>query len=223
MDLTAGAKDFAMTLASIRSFTPADEERVRDICFATALFGRPMPPAVADRNWLTDALLGYHFAAEPESLLVAEADGNVIGYLAGCADPRRHQRWFRQKQARSLVLRAVFSRQIVAPGFWKLGLAALGPSWGLRRSLRKIAAAYPAFLHVNLDADWQGQGIGRRLLDHFAAQLRERHVPGVHVTTATVAGRAFFARNGFALVAARPIRAVLGLPPGLYCLMARTP
>lgn len=223
MDLIAGAKDFPMTPAFIRLFTPADEARIRDICFSTALYGRPMPPAVAERDWLTDALLGYHFAAEPESLLVAEVDGAVVGYLAGCVDTLRQQRWFLRKQALPLFIRAAFSRQIVAAGFWKLGLAAMGPALAMRQRLREIVADYPALLHINLDAPRQGQGVGQQLLDRFSARLREQRIPGVHVTTATAAGRAFFAKNGFTLVASHPIHAVLGLPPSLHCLMARTP
>ena len=213
---------FAVTAASIRSFRPADEERVRDICYATALYGRPMPPSVADRKWLTDALLGYHFAAEPESLLVAETDGSVIGYLAGGMDARRQQNWFLHEQALPLFFRAVFSRQFVSAGFWRLGLAAWGPARVLRGELRKIRDSHPAFLHVNLDAAWRGKGVGQQLLENFFGRIRERHVPGVHVTTGTLAGRAFFAKNGFSLVAEHPIRAVLGVPPGRHCLMART-
>ena len=205
----------------IRLFRPSDEPRIRDICFATALYGQPMRPVMADREWMTDVLLGYHFAAEPELLLVAELDGGVAGYLAGGSDARRQQRWFRQNRLGPLALRAVRSREILNARFWKLGWASAGPALRLHRILRRIVDEYPAFLHMNLDAAWQGQGIGRRLLDAFIPMLRERQIPGVHITTGTAAGRAFFAKNGFTLMASRAIRAVLNLPPGMQCLLAR--
>ena len=206
---------------SVRRFAPADEPRIRDICFATALYGQPMQSVIADRAWMTDALLGYHFAVEPESLWVADADGVVVGYLAGCTDARRQGQWFRQRLFWPLVGRAVRSREIVNVRSWKLGWAAIGPALGIHRRARRIAAEYPALLHINLDAAWQGRGVGKRLLDAFLAALREQRIPGVQIVTGTVAGRAFFAKHGFALVAARPIRAVLDLPPGKQCLMAR--
>ncbi len=208
--------------ASIRLFQPADESRVREICFATALYGQPMDQVVSDAAWMTDVLLGYHFAAEPERLWVAEADGNVVGYLAGCSNALRQQRWFRRKALWPLLFRALRSRRILNARAARLARAAAGPSLGVHRAVRDILAGHPALLHLNLDASHQGQGIGARLLDAYIVRLREEHVPGVHLTTGTVAGQSFFGKHGFRLVTARPIPAVLGLPPGRHALMARS-
>jgi GNAT superfamily N-acetyltransferase len=45
----------------------------------------------------------------------------------------------------------------------------------------KINRDYPAHLHINVDAEARGQGLGRKLLDAFFDALRSRHVRGVHV------------------------------------------
>lgn len=208
--------------ATIRLFRPADEAQVRDICFTTAFFGHPMEPVVSDRRWVTEALLGYHFAAEPDLLFVAEAGDAVVGYLAGGTDALRQRRWFRRERLWPLAVGALRSRRILNARSVRAALAAVAPFYAVHRRWRCLIRDYPAFLHVNLAAPWQGQGIGRRLLDEFAARLRERRIPGLHASTATAAGQAFFAKQGFRIVVARPIRKILDLPPGTLSLMART-
>lgn len=209
--------------ATVRLFRPADEAQVRNICHATAFFGQSMAPVVADLRWVTDALLGYHLAVEPDLLFVAEAGGAVVGYLAGGSDALGERLWFRQETLWRLVVRALRSRRIVNARSLRAALAAAAPFYAVHRRWRSICRDYPAFLHVNLAAAWQGQGIGRRLLDEFSARLRERRIPGVHVSTATAAGQAFFAKQGFRLVVARPIGKILDRPPGTLCLMVRKP
>ena len=64
---------------------------------------------------------------------------------------------------------------------------------------------YPAHLHVNCHPDFRGQGIGRRLVEAFLAQLRDMAVAGVHVVTAAGARNArFYRRAGFQDAASRP-------------------
>ncbi|HYD16330.1 MAG TPA: GNAT family N-acetyltransferase [Hyphomicrobium sp.] len=48
----------------------------------------------------------------------------------------------------------------------------------------QLTARYPAQLHVNLDADWRGRGIGARLVDAFCDLARAGGAPGVHIVTA---------------------------------------
>jgi len=63
---------------------------------------------------------------------------------------------------------------------------------------RALTARYPAQLHVNLDADWRGRGIGARLVDAFADMARAAGAPGVHVVTARgMRNVGFYLANGF--------------------------
>jgi ribosomal protein S18 acetylase RimI-like enzyme len=64
-----------------------------------------------------------------------------------------------------------------------------------------IGSATPthhAHLHIDLEAVAQGQGWGRRLMARFEDELRERGVPGLHLTvSATNSGAiAFYERLG---------------------------
>jgi len=63
---------------------------------------------------------------------------------------------------------------------------------------RTLTARYPAQLHVNLDAEWRGRGIGARLIDAFAAQARAAGAPGLHVVTSRGSRNVgFYLANGF--------------------------
>jgi GNAT superfamily N-acetyltransferase len=54
---------------------------------------------------------------------------------------------------------------------------------GYFRDMQELTAQFPAQLHVNLAARWQGQGIGRALVEAFCAHAARQGVAGVHVFT----------------------------------------
>lgn len=63
-------------------------------------------------------------------------------------------------------------------------------------------ATYPAHLHINLDEAYRNRGIGRRLIDAFASQVRTAGLPGFHVVTgATQRNVSFYIRAGFTEIA----------------------
>jgi GNAT superfamily N-acetyltransferase len=61
-----------------------------------------------------------------------------------------------------------------------------------------LTALYPAHLHINLDAPWQGQGIGGRLIEAFVAHATARRARGLHIVTGAWARNvSFYRRRGF--------------------------
>jgi GNAT superfamily N-acetyltransferase len=68
--------------------------------------------------------------------------------------------------------------------------------------LSDLTGRYPAHLHINLDADWCGRGIGAQLIETFCAHAVAVGSPGVHVVTSEGARNVrFYERCGF-----RPLR-----------------
>jgi GNAT superfamily N-acetyltransferase len=62
-----------------------------------------------------------------------------------------------------------------------------------------LTKAYPAHLHVNLDAAFRNRGIGGGLIARFMADARNAGAPGVHVVTSRAARNvAFYNRYDFA-------------------------
>jgi ribosomal protein S18 acetylase RimI-like enzyme len=60
-------------------------------------------------------------------------------------------------------------------------------------------AEYPAHLHMNLLPDYQGKGIGTRMILHFEDHLRVKGVGGVHLQTSNYNFKAlpFYEKMGF--------------------------
>ena len=65
--------------------------------------------------------------------------------------------------------------------------------------------AFPAHLHINLDARARGHGIGAHLVEDLCARLTREGVPGIHVVTARDQRNvSFYTRLGFAERASAP-------------------
>lgn len=64
-------------------------------------------------------------------------------------------------------------------------------------------AEFPAHLHINLDEDYRGAGIGSEMIATFGRCVREAGLPGLHVTTGQgMRNVSFYRRNGFIEIAA---------------------
>jgi GNAT superfamily N-acetyltransferase len=187
-----------LTAFQVRRFSTensADEESVRRICFDTALFGGPMGPFFGDRWLVTEAILGCHIRGEPESLFIAEANGEVAGYLAGSLDTRRLFRRCAAGLALRLLGRAIFRVHFLRPRSWMPAYAAIRYAITNARMRRPLIENYPATFHINLDERFRGAGIGTALVAAFLAAAN--NVRGVHISTASPAGKQFFSKLGF--------------------------
>lgn len=63
---------------------------------------------------------------------------------------------------------------------------------------RALTARYPAQLHINVDADCRGRGVGARLIAAFSDMVQRAEAPGVHAITARgMRNVGFYLANGF--------------------------
>lgn len=71
------------------------------------------------------------------------------------------------------------------------------------RDFAHVTPHYPAELHVNLDPEWRGHGVGRRLVAAFLEAAREAGAGGAHVVTSRGQDNVgFYEAIGFVEVAA---------------------
>jgi len=163
---------------SIRPYRPADREAVREIAWETAFFGSPAGVFFEERGLLEDLLTSYHTEVEPESALIAEAGGEVVGYLTACTRPADQRRFVRRAAPRWAVrfLHALLfrprMRRFVLATLKDLAAGRLSEPAGLERE-------YPAQLHFNVRAAWRGRGVGTRLHAAALERLAGRGIPGV--------------------------------------------
>ncbi|NLU71343.1 GNAT family N-acetyltransferase [Streptomyces sp. HNM0575] len=144
---------------------------------------------------------------EPESLFVAEVDGVLVGYLAGCLDhsrfPRESERIARAIRRYRLMLRprpaAFLARSVL-----DLTRAALR---GEPTASDFTDDRWPAHLHINVLPEARGTGASDELMGAWFRRLRENGSPGCHLLTLAENTRAvrFFERVGFAKYGSNPL------------------
>jgi len=132
---------------------------------------------------------------------VAESGDRVVGYLTGCPDSAGFRRARRLIWTPWLLLRIAARRYPWNPDATRVVRQSLGLAPEPERSLRRVLPPslerdYPAHLHMNVDAEARGQGIGRGLVERYTADLEAAGVAGVHLVCG-VAPRPFYQQLGF--------------------------
>jgi ribosomal protein S18 acetylase RimI-like enzyme len=191
----------------VRPYLPADRQAVFRIGADTAFFGDPVEAFMDDRNAFLDAFYAYYTDLEPEHVWVASANGEVVGFLAGCVDTHIHDRQIRKVIVPRLV--GNFLR-----GRYHFGRRSIRYFSGLleglvRREFTEVdPKVYPAHLHINVDAAWRGHKLGKRLMEAYLRQLRSLGIPGVYLDTTSLNEIAcrLYEKMGFRLLDACPDR-----------------
>ncbi len=198
-DPEAGSPPPADEVVRVRPYESADRARVRHICFVTGFMGEPVDWLWRDEESFADLFSGWWTDHEPGSASVAEIDGEVAGYLLGCADSR----WVANPVR--LMGRHMFGRRLlVRPGtagvLWRMmGDAVVD---GVRRRLPAATVydpRWPAHLHIDLLPRCRGRGVGRALVRGWLERLAADGVAGCHLETMAenTGAVAFFESMGF--------------------------
>lgn len=188
-----------MTGSTVRRFAPSDRDRLERL-FHRAGAGSPSGELWGHAASERAVYLDPYVAGEPESLFVAEVDGELVGYLTGCLDsarlPSEDDRFIRAVTEHRLMLRPR------AVGFFARSLTDL-----LAARLRREETAsggfsdprWPAHLHINVAAQARGTGAADALMQRWLDRLAEAGSPGCHLQTLVENTRAvrFFERMGF--------------------------
>lgn len=184
----------------IRKFKDTDRDAIRKIATSTVT-GYPR----SDLQLVADLLTNYYINYEPEHLLVAEAEGRVVGYLSGCFDGS-YCRWIKSTR---VIPKAIVKALVRGEVGWKevryLGsFIYVTMHGGLRNT---PPTGYPAHFHINIAEGSRGKGLGTRLADEFLSMLKDSGVSGVHVRVRQNDRRAskFFRSLGFARENGYPI------------------
>jgi ribosomal protein S18 acetylase RimI-like enzyme len=188
----------------IRPYRPSDRTDLLRIAADTAFFGEPVERYMEDRRIFNDFFYAYYTDVEPAYCWIAEADGRVAGFLAGCLDTRARAGRFVRYILPGLL-------QSLARGKYRFGPLTRNylSRWAvavLRSEIPHVdLSTYPAHLHINVDETVRGHGFGRRLMNTFLHQLQELQVPGVHLETTSlnVAACRLYESVGFILLDAR--------------------
>lgn len=190
-----------------RFYQPPDRPAVRRICCDTADKGEPVERFFKDREIFADILTRYYTDVEPESLWVAQADGQVVGYLTGCRDTRRYWRFMSWRIVPAALLRALGRGTFLQRQTWQTLWA--GAKTLLAGGLQEGVPLkeYPSHLHINVKKEFRGRDLGRRLMNEFIGEMKKRGSQGVHLVTRedNLSARRFFEQFGFRELARRRV------------------
>lgn len=179
----------------IRSYEPADRDRIRYLCCETGFLGEPIDPVFEDREVFADFLVNYYVDREPESAFVIGKAGVVLGYLLGSRFNLR-RKFYRFRQAVPLLFRVLVRFPRYRPESRKFVRWMLLNGW---RETPPAPRGLPHF-HINLLPEARTVRGTRELIGRFLSHLEacgERGVYGQMVTMGSRRGERLFERYGF--------------------------
>lgn len=158
----------------IRTYQDPDSETVRKIAAATAS-GYPR----RDLQLVADLLTNYYVNHEPEHLLVAEVEDEVVGYLSGCFSTPSCSFVKAIKVVPTAIVKALWRGEVGWKELRYLGAFIYVTMHGGLRN--HPPSGYSAHFHINVAEGYRGNGIGTSLVKKFLAMLERADVSGVHV------------------------------------------
>lgn len=198
----------------IRPYRPSDREAIAEICLLTAAGGGDATGIYSDDALMPEVYALPYVDHAPALAFVVDDGGRVGGYVLGVADTAAFIEWYAREWAPGFRSRHPQPGAPTAhhPAYTEAQLIADG-SDPERMRIPELDA-YPAHLHIDLLPEYQGRGLGRRLIDALRAALAERGVPAVHLglDPANTRALAFYRRLGFhELPSSRPEAPRLGI------------
>jgi ribosomal protein S18 acetylase RimI-like enzyme len=198
-----------MQRALIRPYRADDFQAVSDICLLTGELGHDATGLYDSDELLPDIYARPYVTLEPELAFVLEVEQRVSGYILGVADTARFVARYRAQWLPGFARKYVHVQPPRTRDEWTRHHGFLP-----ERMLIPELQRYPAHLHIDLLPQHQRQGFGRQLIERLVQALRERGVPGLHLSlaAANTAARAFYDRVGFReLSSSRPDGPLLGI------------
>lgn len=181
----------------IRPYRPEDRDAVREICCRTAYRNKGSRSVFEDDELFADYWTRYYTDFEPDSSLVIEQEGEVIGYLLGCTDTRRFMRIMGFRIVPGIVVRAFWravTRRYKNPSTTRM------LRWfllhGLRETLPMPIDRYPAHYHCNILRKGSGRQYYTTLALRFIDRIEAIGVPGMHGFNEESGKDGFWARTG---------------------------
>jgi hypothetical protein len=182
----------------IRRYQESDREAIRQICCNTGFLGDPIDPIYRDRELFADLITNPYLDYEPEWALVAENDGQVVGYLLGSVSPHfnRALMFCGFQTVCRMLTRLLTSKYQDHPRSEKF------VRWVLTKGLKE-QPNHPedaAHLHLNLERQFRLGAVARRLWAVYEDQLKAAGFPHYYGQFFSCAKRnpePMYARCGF--------------------------
>lgn len=186
-------------LVVIRPYEVRDRQTIRHINYETSFLHKPHL-FFDDQEVIADALTKYYTDYEPGSCFVAEANGEVVGYVIGTLNIKRMVREYAFKIFFPVLLKAlmrgVFFKAKSYRFFWNCLKSYIKGEF----RVPDYAGLYPSTFHINVRDGFRGQRVGTRLIFRTVQLIAEKNVGGVQFSTMSDDSKEFFINMGFHVV-----------------------
>lgn len=179
--------------------TLEDWQKIREICCLTGNNGEP----IREEQWpfFSEQWVSPYEKLESDWAYVLVEGTQVLGYLLGCPDTKKHlkKKWLTHHPA--LFGKILFHRYGYGPNVRRhvkreLRLTASPEAKFGSSFLKVLRKDYPAHLHTNLIKSARGKGGGNLLMQTFLNDLKSQGLAGVHLFCG-VDPLKFYFKNGF--------------------------
>ena len=164
----------------IRTATLGDEVRLYEICVLTGDSGQNAAGIFEEPNLLGDIWVGPYLHLSPAHCFVVDDKDEVLGYCIATLDSTSFETvaaalWWPTKQA-------IYTKPDIAQkDSWSRDERLTHLIHNPLTSPREFLEEFPSHAHINLVAEMQGKGWGKKLMEAMENSLREAGSPGVHL------------------------------------------
>ena len=164
----------------IRTAALGDEARLYEICVLTGDSGKDATGIFQQPNLLGDIWVGPYLHLSPAHCFVVDDKDEVLGYCIATLDSTSFETvtaalWWPAKQA-------IYTKPDIAQkDSWSRDERLAHLIHNPLTSPTEFLEKFPSHAHINLVAEMQGKGWGKKLMEAMENSLREAGSPGVHL------------------------------------------
>jgi GNAT superfamily N-acetyltransferase len=185
----------------IRKYRDFDRSSVEHIQFETYFLGKS-GKFIADNEKRFNKDIQYYLDNEQESCFVAEDKGQVVGYLLGCLDDKKHPLSILKLylQYSILIIQLPFMSSKDRRFWWSRIKFLFSALFKISKDAEFKTPKGAGHLHINLLPEARGFGVGTKLLKEFFKYAKSKGVKTVHADswqTRLNPNKNFWIKNGF--------------------------
>lgn len=187
------------TNINIRNYQTKDRDAVRQISLDTSILTN-YHNIIFDDEIIADLLTAYFTDYEPEICCVAEEEGHVVGYALGTANVLEMRRIIKNRILPILLKKTIYRSHLLQKNNRLLIKNIVYSYFKGEFGVPDFAREYPATLHVNIHAQYQGRHLGSLLVKNVMKLLKKKNVHGIHFGVLSEAAKRFFLKMDFKIL-----------------------
>ncbi|MCG8701061.1 MAG: GNAT family N-acetyltransferase [Bacteroidales bacterium] len=165
----------------IRPYRKEDKKIVTEMLIDHSFRGKATEEYSEDIYLIKALYVDYYLNYEPESTFVADSDGEIVGFIMGCANSDRYMRIVMKRLMPIAILKIFFKiitfqyrKKYTYENLW----------WYMAKSQKEMPPVpsdeYPAHQHMIIAEKARGRGTFKMLRDALFNHLREQGVHKLH-------------------------------------------